>query len=42
VVVDAIDDHAARFCTHHGFTAVPGDHHRLVQKMSEIAAALRR
>jgi hypothetical protein len=41
VVVDAIDDHAARFYTHHGFTAIPGDHHRLVQKMSDVAAALR-
>jgi len=40
VVVDAIDDNAARFYVHHGFIAIPGDHHRLVQKMSDIAAAL--
>jgi predicted N-acetyltransferase YhbS len=42
VVVDAIDEPAARFYLRHGFMAVPGDHHRLVQKMSDIAAALQR
>ena len=42
VVVDAIDEPAARFYIRHGFMVVPGDHHRLVQKMSDIAAALRR
>lgn len=42
VVVDAIDDSAARFYAHHGFTIVPGNAHRLVQRVSDIAAALRR
>jgi GNAT superfamily N-acetyltransferase len=41
VVVDAIDDRAARFYEHHGFIAVPGNAHRLVQKVSDIAAALK-
>lgn len=40
VVVDAIDDAAASFYEHHGFLAVPGNPHRLVQKVSDIAAAL--
>lgn len=40
VVVDAIDETAARFYMHHGFMAIPEDHHRLVQKISDIAAAL--
>jgi GNAT superfamily N-acetyltransferase len=40
VVVDAIDETAASFYEHHGFLAVPGNPHRLVQKISDIAAAL--
>ena len=40
VVVDAIDDRAARFYAHHGFVAVPENPNRLVQKMSDIHAAL--
>jgi GNAT superfamily N-acetyltransferase len=40
IVVDAIDAPAARFYQHHGFVAVPGNPHRLVQKMSDVAAAL--
>lgn len=39
VVVDAIDENAARFCEHHGFRAVPGGQ-RLVQKISDIASAV--
>jgi GNAT superfamily N-acetyltransferase len=39
-VVDAIDDNAAGFYVHHGFTVIPGSHDRLVQKMSNIEAAL--
>lgn len=39
VVVDAIDDTAARFYEHHGFTLVPGTM-RLVQRLSDVAAAL--
>jgi predicted N-acetyltransferase YhbS len=42
VVVDAIDEAAAAFCEHHGFIAVPGNRQRLVQKVSDIAAALGR
>jgi GNAT superfamily N-acetyltransferase len=42
VVVDAIDEAAARFYEHHGFVAVPGNPQRLVQKISDIAAALGR
>jgi len=42
MVVDAIDDRAAAFYEHHGFVAVPGNRQRLVQKMSDIAAALGR
>ncbi len=41
VVVDAIDAAAARFYEHHGFAPVPGNPHRLVQKVSDVAAALR-
>lgn len=41
IVVDAYDDRAARFHGHHGFVAVPGHPHRLVQKTSDIVAALR-
>ena len=40
IVVDAIHDAAARFYEHHGFTAVPGNTHRLVQKLGDVAAAL--
>jgi GNAT superfamily N-acetyltransferase len=40
VVVDAIDEAAARFYAHHGFTKVPGNPHRLVQKVSDVVAAL--
>lgn len=40
VVVDAIDDSAAAFYRHHGFSPVPGNPNRLIQKMSDIAAAL--
>jgi hypothetical protein len=40
MVVDAIDDSAAAFYEHHGFVLVPGNRQRLVQKMSDIAAAL--
>jgi hypothetical protein len=31
---------AASFYEHHGFVAVPGNPQRLVQKISDIAAAL--
>lgn len=41
VVVDAIDA-AAGFYAHHGFVPVPGKPIRLVQKVSDIAAALGR
>lgn len=41
VVVDAIDGEAARFYRHHGFTPIPDNPNRLVQKISDIAAALR-
>jgi GNAT superfamily N-acetyltransferase len=41
VVVDAIDANAAKFYQHHGFIPMPGGEHRLVQKVSDIAAALR-
>jgi GNAT superfamily N-acetyltransferase len=40
VVVDAIDEAAAAFYEHHGFTAVPGNRQRLVQKIGDIAAAI--
>lgn len=40
VVVDAVDDHAASFYRHHGFTPVPDRPRRLIQKMSSIEAAL--
>ncbi len=40
VVVDAIDETAATFYEHHGFVAVPGNRQRLIQKVSDIAAAL--
>jgi GNAT superfamily N-acetyltransferase len=40
VVVDAIDEGAAGFYSHHGFRRIPGTL-RPVQKVSDIAAALR-
>jgi GNAT superfamily N-acetyltransferase len=40
VVVDAIHDEAARFYEHHGFSRIPGPSQRLVQKLSDIVAAL--
>ena len=40
VVVDAIDEDAAKFYEHHGFMWIPGTL-RLVQKVSDIAAAIR-
>ncbi len=40
-VVDAIDEDARRFYEHYGFQAIP-DTNRLLQKMSDIAAALGR
>jgi len=40
VVVDAIDEDAAGFYAHHDFIPVPGNPHRLVQKLSTVAAAL--
>lgn len=39
VVVDALDEAAHGFYEHHGFKAIP-DSMRLVQKVSDIAAAL--
>jgi GNAT superfamily N-acetyltransferase len=39
VVVDAIDEPAARFYEHHGFRPIPQTA-RLVQRISDIAAAL--
>lgn len=40
IVVDAVDDHAAAFYTHHGFRAVKGNPRRLVLKMSTARAIL--
>jgi len=40
VVVDAISARAAAFYEHHGFTPIPENPNRLVQKMSDIASAL--
>lgn len=37
VVVDAIDDAAAKFYVKHGFQPVPDDPHHLVRKMSSVA-----
>jgi GNAT superfamily N-acetyltransferase len=39
VVVDAIDEYAHGFYSHHGFTAIP-ETMRLVQKINDISAAL--
>lgn len=41
-VVDAIDASARKFYEHHGFSQVPGNESRLVQKISDVAAALHR
>jgi GNAT superfamily N-acetyltransferase len=40
VVVDAIDDEAARFYQHHDFAPIPGNPYRLVIKMSTVAREL--
>jgi predicted N-acetyltransferase YhbS len=40
VVVDAVDEKAAAFYRYHGFAPVPGNPFRLVQKVSDVAAAL--
>ena len=40
VVVDAIDDDAARFYAHHEFEVMPANPLRLVRKLSTIAKAL--
>lgn len=40
VVVDAIDDDAAAFYRAHGFTPTPREPHRLVAKLSSVAAPL--
>jgi len=40
VVVDAIDDHAAGFYSHHGFMAIPGHPLRLYRRMTDIRASL--
>jgi GNAT superfamily N-acetyltransferase len=40
VVVDAIDETAVAFYEHYGSIAVPGNRQRLVQTISDIAAAL--
>jgi GNAT superfamily N-acetyltransferase len=42
IVVDAIDESAARFYEHHGFHAVPSRPARLFRKASDVAAALSR
>lgn len=39
VVVDALDENAAKFYEHHGFRPIPGTL-RLVQKISSVLAAL--
>lgn len=40
VVVDAIDDSAARFYAHHGFLAVPEHPRRLYRRIKDIRASL--
>ncbi len=42
VVVDAIDDAAARFYGHHGFLAVPEHPMRLYRRLKEIRARIDR
>jgi len=39
VVVDALDDAAARFYVHHGFVAVPEHSLRLYRRMKDIRAS---
>ena len=39
LVVDAVDERAADFYSHHGFRRAPGTH-RLVQRVTDVAAAL--
>jgi GNAT superfamily N-acetyltransferase len=41
VVVDAIDDEAAKFCAHRGFIPAPGHPLRLYRRMKDIRASLR-
>ena len=41
IVVDAVDEAAARFYEHHDFDATPGNPLRLVAKLSTVTAALR-
>jgi GNAT superfamily N-acetyltransferase len=41
VVVDAIDDEAAKFYAHHGFIPAPGHPLRLYRRMKDISASLR-
>lgn len=41
IVVDAIDEAAARFYEHHDFDPIEGNPSRLVQKLSTVATALR-
>lgn len=40
VVVDAIDESAARFYARHGFLATPEDPLRLYRRMKDIRASL--
>lgn len=40
VVVDATDDEAAKFYSHHGFIAAPGHPLRLYRRMKDIRASL--
>ncbi len=40
VVVDAIDDQAAKFYAHHGFITAPGHPLRLYRRMQDIRASL--
>lgn len=40
VVVDAIDESAARFYTHHGFLAVPEHPMRLYRRLKDVTASL--
>lgn len=40
IVVDAIDEQAARFYEHHGFRAAPSYPARLFRKASDVAAAV--
>lgn len=40
VVVDAIDERAARFYEHHEFERMPQNPHRLTQKLSSVAKAI--